>query len=118
MLLCLKYQHTKQPTKEEKPKMKMLKTRKGVFNTLVAGVLGIASLTFILIFVILMISTVKNTAIVTADSNATYAIVQTQQAVNLIPQFMQIIVIAIIFAGLLGLIAFGGMWGYKKMKGQ
>jgi hypothetical protein len=41
-----------------------------------------------------------------------------QAAINIIPQFMQIIVIAVIFAGLLGLIVFGGIWGYGKMKGQ
>jgi hypothetical protein len=97
--------------------MKMNK-KGNVFNYLTAGVLGLASFVFILIFVVLMISTVKSTSIVAGDSNATYAITQTQTAINLIPQFMQIIVIAIIFAGLLGLIVFGGMWGYNKMKGQ
>lgn len=96
-----------------------MKNKKGnVFNILTGSMLGLASFTFVLIFVVLMISTVKSTTIVSNDSNATYAVTQTQTAINLVPQFMQIIVIAIIFMALLSLIAFGGMWAYGKMKGN
>lgn len=130
------------------------------FTLLTVSIMGIAAFVFVLLFVILMLSTVKstpavcstglyrngvcyscpsgftvnasyanccnstlcadpnNTAITEFGGDAYNATKTTTTAVLLVPQFLQIIIIAIVFLALLALIAFGGMYGYNKLKGK
>ena len=91
--------------------------KKGAFETINAGMIAFISFVMISLLAILLVSVTKNTSIVTADANATAAMVDMQEAAALPPQFAQIIVIVIIIVGILGMLAFVGYGAYQRMKG-
>jgi hypothetical protein len=95
--------------------MKRLNKRGIAFDVINAGMISFLSFMLITLLVILMVSVVKNTSIVTGDSNATAAMNNLQSAANLPPQFAQIIVIVVIIVGILGMLAMIGYGAYQKM---
>lgn len=95
--------------------MKGLNKRGIAFDVINAGMISFLSFMLITLLVILMVSVVKNTSIVTGDSNATAAMINLQSAANLPPQFAQIIVIVVIIVGILGMLAMIGYGAYQKM---
>jgi uncharacterized protein YlxW (UPF0749 family) len=96
--------------------MKRLNKKGIAFDVINAGMISFLSFMLITLLVILMVSVVKNTSIVTGDSNATAAMNNLQSAANLPPQFAQIIVIVVIIVGILGMLAMIGYGAYQKMR--
>jgi len=97
--------------------MQLLKSKKGAFDTINAGMLSFISFVLISLLVILLVQVVHDTSIVVASSNATAAVNDLQDAAALPPQFAQIIVIVVIIVGILGMLTFIGYGAYRKMQG-
>ena len=97
--------------------MKLLKNKKGAFDTINAGMLSFISFVLISLLVILLVAVVQDTSIVTGNSNAVNATADLMSAAELPPQFAQIIVIVVIIVGILGMLAFVGYGAYSRMKG-
>ncbi len=79
--------------------------KRGVLNNLAALGTGIAALAITLVVVFLIMSQTASVSTVAADANASAAIVDLQNAADDIPDWVPIIVIAVIGSILLGLVA-------------
>lgn len=84
---------------------KVMKNRKGVFSQLGALGVGIAGLAITLVVVFLILSETAANSTVSADTNASEALDTLQEAVDDIPGWVPLVVIAVIGAILLGLVA-------------
>ena len=86
--------------------MKMIKSKKGqVFSQLGALGTGIATLAITLVVVFLILSQTGANSQVTADANATLAVSTLTQAAADVPDWVPLVVIAVIGAILLSLVA-------------
>lgn len=81
-------------------------TKKGqIFENLTAMAIGLASLAIVFVVVFLIMSKTKSNTTVAADANATAALKTTIDETAGIPNWLGIIVIAIIGSLLIGLVA-------------
>jgi len=85
--------------------MKMMKTKKGVVDQLGPIVTALVAIGITLVVGFLIMSEVASNDSVTADNNASAAVDDVQDAMDDIPGWLGIIVIAIIGALLIGLVA-------------
>lgn len=79
--------------------------KKGVFDQLGGLGIGIAALAITLIVVFLILSNLAANTTVTADSNASFAVAEMQNAADDIPGWVPIVVITVIGGILIGLVA-------------
>ena len=82
-----------------------MKGKKGVIDQLVPLVLALVSISIVLIVVFLIMSEMASNSKVAADTNATAAIKEVQNATADIPTWLPIIVITVIGALLIGLVS-------------
>jgi hypothetical protein len=80
--------------------------KKGVFNQLSALGVGVAGLCITLVVVFLILSTIKANATVAADGNATAAVNTLTTAAATIPNWVPLVIIAVIGALLIGLVSY------------
>jgi predicted Kef-type K+ transport protein len=85
--------------------MKEMKKKGQVFDQMGALGVGIAGLAITLVVVFLILSKTAANTTVAADGNASTAVNQMQTAASDIPQWVSLIVIAVIGAIILGLVA-------------
>ena len=77
----------------------------GVFEDIGALGVGIAGLAIVLVVVFVMLSQLRTNATVTADNNATVAVNSLTNAASGLPNWVPLVVIAVIGAILIGLVA-------------
>jgi len=80
--------------------------KKGVLDQLAALGVGVAGLCITLVVVFLILSTVKANTTVAADGNATAAVTTLTTAAATIPNWVPLIIIAVIGALLIGLVSY------------
>ena len=80
--------------------------KKGVFNQLAALGVGVAGLCITLVVVFLILATIKANATVAADGNATAAVTTLTTAAATIPNWVPLVIIAVIGALLIGLVSY------------
>ena len=85
--------------------MKLMKSKKGVVESLMPVIISLVAIAITLAVGFLILSEVKGNAMVVADTNATQAIASTVDAMDDIPGWLPIIVITIIGALLIGLVS-------------
>ena len=78
----------------------------GVIGQLTPLVTGIAAIAITLVIAFLILAQVKDNATVTADANATAAVTATQNAMDDIPGWLPIIIVALIGSLLLGIVKY------------
>lgn len=84
---------------------KLMKSKKGVIDQLQPVVIALVSVAIVLVIGFLIMSEVASNSTVAADSNATAAVKEVQNAMDDIPTWLPIIVITIIGALLIGLVS-------------
>ena len=86
--------------------MKLMKNKKGQIEALVPLVISLVVIGILLVVAFLIFAQVADNATVTADGNATAAIVAVQTSTDDIPGWLPIIVVVVIGALLIGLVSF------------
>ena len=86
--------------------MKFINTKKGVIDQLAPVVISVVALAITLVVVFLILSQMASNTKIAADTNASAAIDEVQNAMDDIPGWLPIIVITVIGALLLGLVSY------------
>ena len=90
----------------------------GPLGIFVAIAIGIISLAVTLVALFIFLAQAKALSMVSSDGNATAAVQKLQTASQTIPDLLQLAIFVLVMFALLGVIVFGGMYGYNKMKGR
>lgn len=95
--------------------MKLFHNKKGqgVFEQLSGLGIGVAGLAIVLVVVFLILSQLASNSQVVADANASEAVADIQTAADTIPDFVSIVIIAVIGAVLIGLVSLFGLGGRR-----
>lgn len=84
---------------------KLMKSKSGVIDQLQPLVVALVAIGIVLVVGFLIMAEIAANATVTADSNATAAVAEVQDAMDDIPTWLPIIVITVIGALLIGLVS-------------
>jgi len=85
--------------------MRLTKNKKGVLDNFMPIIIGLVVLAVTISVCFLILAEVKGNATVSADANASKAISTTQGAMDIIPNWLPIVVITVIGAVIIGLVA-------------
>lgn len=89
-------------------KIELFKGKKGIVDNLVGLVVGVGAVGITLAIVFLILAQVRTNSTVVADPNTTAAVVSTTNALQNVPSFLPIIIIALI-----GVIVLGAVQAFR-----